>query len=209
MRRAGGVVVLLAALAVVPAGLEARTPPPDLLADTVPSLDEIRRLLGPGGDRGAGLAALGAHALSLPPPRATLWIQLVAAVERTDPGLAPLLFESVELAEAGAGVRGADRLESAVAGAGEGDRSALLWLAALLSQAPDPPRASRLRERLLAEHPDAPEAPEAAYRQARWLLGPGGDREGALALLEELVVSKPGHPVAPTARALLLEARRP
>jgi hypothetical protein len=209
MRRPGGTLVVLATLAIVPSGLQARTPSPALPADTVPSLDEIRRLLGPDGDRGAGLAALGAHALSLAPPRATLWIQLLAAVERTDPRFAPLLLESVELADAGAGARAADHLEAAVAEAGDGDRSALLGLAALLAQATDPPRASRLRERLLAEHPEAPEVPEAAYRQARWLLGPGGDREGALALLEELVVSRPGHAVAPTARALLLEARRP
>jgi hypothetical protein len=220
-----GVAAVLAGLAVVltlPPGLGALTPervpsPPleawgpgrVLASDTVPTLDEIRRLLGPGGDRGAGLAALGAYPLDLPPARATLWIQLLAAVERTDPGLAPLLLESVELAEAGDGLRGADRLESAVAGTGEEDRSALLWLAALISQAPDPVRSAHLRERLLAQHPDAPEAPEAAYRHARWLLGPGGDRERALALLEELVVSRPGHPVAPTARALLMEARRP
>jgi hypothetical protein len=222
MRRVVAALAILAVVPILPPALGALTPerPPSptleargpgqaLSADTVPSLDEIRRLLGPEGDRGAGLAALGAYPLDLPPGRATLWIQLLTAVERTDPGLAPLLLESVELAEAGAGLRGADRLDSALAGTGEGDRSALLWLAALISQAPDPSRSAHFRERLLAQHPDAPEAPEAAYRQARWLLGPGGDRERALALLEELVVSRPGHPVAPTARALLLESRRP
>jgi hypothetical protein len=222
MRRVAGTLALLAVVPVLPPALGAltpeRAPPPALEArgpgkvlatDTVPALDEVRRLLGPGGDRGAGLTALGAYAMDLPPARATLWIQLLAAVERTDPGLAPLLLESVGLAEAGDGLRGADRLDSAVPEAREEDRSALLWLAAILSQAPDPARSAHFRERLLAEYPGAPEAPEAAYRQARWLLGPGGDRERALALLEGLVVSRPGHPVAPTARALLLEARRP
>lgn len=193
----------------LPASADAGSMVAQAASDTIPSVDEVRRLLGPDGDRAAGLAALGARAASLPPPRATLWIQLLAAVERTDPGLAPLLLDAVTVSEGGAGIRGAELLERATEEAREEDRSALLGLAALLARHGNPERAARLRARILDEHPGSMEAPEAAYHQALWLLGPGAGREEALVLLEDLIVSRPNHPVVPAARALLLAVGRP
>lgn len=210
-----GTVAMAFALVVISAGsAEARgcvgTPAPSPVAatpDTVPSLDRIRDLLGPEGDRAEGLTALAGFAASLPPARATFWTQVLAGVERTGPGLAPLLLEAAGAAEEGRGRAAARRLEGAVDEAREGDRSALLWLGALAVQGEDPADAARLRERIISEHPDGPEAPEAILRQARWLLDVGDDRARALALLEELIVERPDHPAAPQARALLLARR--
>jgi len=200
--RTAWAVILAAGMIGAPVDLQATSP-----ADTVPSIDEIRRLLGPDGDRTAGLAALGSFAASLAPARGTLWVQLLAAVERTDPGLAPVLLEAVLQGEGGAGEEGARSLEEAEEEAREEDRSALLWMGALVVEGADQAEAARLRARLLERHPQALEAPEAAVRQARWLLASGEDREAALALLEGLVVDQPDHPAAPEARALLLRWR--
>ena len=212
--RRGWEVMAFAAVLLFAGSAEARgesgSPVPGSVAsapDTVPTLDRIRDLLGPQGDRAEGLAALAHFAAALPPARATFWTQVLAAVERTDPGLSPLLMETAGAAEEGRGREAARRLEGAVDGAREGDRSALLWLGAVVAQGEDPAEGARLRERIISEHPGAPEAPEATLRQARWLLGPGDDRERALALLEELIVERPDHPVAPEARALLLARR--
>jgi hypothetical protein len=198
-RSAGALACLCAAL-LIPGAAEGTPGRP--AADTIPTVEEIRSLLEPEGDRAAGMAAVRARARSLPPARATLWIQLLASVERTDPALAPVLVDAVDRADRGRGAEGTDLLEGALDRAAEEDRSTLLALGAAMADGGDPERAARLRVRLLEEHPGSLEAPEAALRHARWLGESGGDREGALRLLEELIVERPNHPVTPAARAL-------
>lgn len=178
---------------------------PDTLAST---LDRIAHLLAPGGDRAEGMEALARHAAALPPARATLWIQVLAAVERTEAEVAPQLVEAVRDAEAGDGAGAARVLEQAAGDAAGDQRAPLLWIAALVAEGPAPGEAARIRARLLEEHPGAFEAPEAAVRQARWAASQG-DPERARALLENLVVSRPDHPVVPEARRLLDRWRQP
>jgi hypothetical protein len=75
-------------------------------------------------------------------------------------------------------------------------------LAAHLADLEDAARAAEIRRLLVTAHPEAGEAPEARLRRARYLLNQDDSRAEGLALLEELIVSDPEHPMAPEARRL-------
>lgn len=189
-------------------------------ADTLPAEPhEIPGLLASDEGRARGIAAIHSRAAGLPSERATAWVQLLAVAEKTAPRTGALAARALLAAEEGGGARGAGLLLEALDGAGsaaapgalaeaEGaDRAALLAFAAHLVEGPEPGRAFEIRHRLLEEHPDAPEAQEARFRVARYLVNRDGDRARAQALLEELIVGAPNHPLAPAARRLLQEIR--
>ncbi|GEM_PF-3466131 len=187
----------------------AASPPQSAAPDTVlPEPQAIPELLASGQDRARALAGIGARAEELSGRRATLWIQLLAVAEKGGPEAGALAARALLHADEGEPAEGAGLIRSELDTVPEADRPALLGLAAHLLDGPDPAEAAELRTRLLDLAPDASEAPEAALRLARYLAGPGEDRERAVELLEELIVSAPNHPVAPTARHMLTEIRR-
>ncbi len=185
--------------------------PPSVAPDTVPSPEEVVRLLSGEATRDEGLRAVAARAISLPPDRATLWVQLMATVERTGVAAGTLAARAVVRADDRDAASGVGILLEGMDGdLPEEDRAPLVALAAHLAAEGTPDRAAELRRRLLREWPDALEAPEAQVELARHLLqgGGAGAREEAVELLEGLLVRRPNHPLAPEARRLRQEAAR-
>ncbi len=204
----------LALLGVWPSPGSASAPPTEAHSggltatpDTLPSTEELARRFGPEGDRAAGLEGIRLHIAQRSSEGATLWLQLLATVDRIDARLAPAAVRAVALGEEGMGVQGAELISETLDDADCEDRPPLLALAALLSEEDDPEIAAALRGRLLKEHSDAFEVPETRFRQARWLLAQEERREEGLDLLETLIVEGPNHPVAPEARRLFQQER--
>jgi hypothetical protein len=176
--------------------------------DTVPSPEEVVRLLAPDGDRAEGWTSLARLAATLPPDRATLWVQLLALVERLGPEGGHIAARAVRLADQGdfaAGLSLLDRQRGAVP---EAERPALIALAAHLADRVDPEAGAERRRRLVAGWPDALEAPEAQLLLARHLVRDAERRAEGIEILEDLLVRRPNHPLAPEARRLRLEATR-
>jgi hypothetical protein len=186
--------------------------PGPIPGDTIPSAEEVARLLGAQDSRDQGLQAIILRASSLPPDRATLWIQLLATAERTGieaGGLAARAVARADGRDAPGGV--ALLLEGIDGGLPEEDRAALLALASHLLTEANPARAAEFRRRLIQEWPDALEVPEAQVQLARHLLEQGGEaaRGEAVEVLETLLLRRPSHPLAPEARRLRQGALRP
>ena len=181
-------------------------------ADTVPSAEEVARLLGAQDSRDEGLHAILLRASSLPTDRATLWIQLLATVERTGVEAGGLAARAVARADGRDAPGGVTLLlEGVEEGFPEEDRAALLALASHLLAEEDPARSAELRRRLIREWPEALEVPEAQVQLARHLLEQGGEaaRGEAVEILEALLLRRPSHPLAPEARRLRQGAIRP
>lgn len=148
-------------------------------------------------------------------PVRTLWVQGLAVAEKTSPEAGARAIEALIQAEAG-DVQGAALSLARWPEGAEGhetkgdDGPALLALAARLMDLHNPEGGAELRERLLAQHPGAPEAVEARLRLARHLaaLESPEDRDRARTLVEDLIVEVPDHPLAPEARRFLAELRR-
>ena len=88
------------------------------------------------------------------------------------------------------------------------DRAAILALGARAAdQAGLGAEATELRRRIVAEHPDAREYPEAALMLARAVAVEPGGRDEAVGILEALIVAHPGSPVVPSARRELERIR--
>lgn len=209
MRRAFILPVLLSALLLPVDGAAEMPGTAQVRPDSVPSAAEVARLLASPESREEGLRAVAVRALSLPPDRATLWIQLMATAERTGPEAGGLAARAVARAEERDAPGAVDLLLGGVEGEVPAeDRPALVALAGHLLEERDPARGAELRRRLIAEWPDALEAPEAQVQLARHLLARDGAPEAAeaLELLEALLVRRPNHPLAPEARRLRQQA---
>lgn len=161
-----------------------------------------------------GALAEGRQALlvSLPglePAAATGVIQLVSLLGRLPPGADTALARASALAHRGRGGEAAAGLAGSAEVAPEQHRPALLAEAARMADgAGDADAAAELRRRLLAEHPDALEAQDAALALARREAAAPEGREEAVRLLEDLVARWPGAAVAPAARRELERLRR-
>ncbi len=185
---------------------------------------EVVALLEDADTRERGTVELARLAGTLPADLATPWIQLLA-LSRSVPGewvgpSARAVLNSHEGAEAEAleEIRGLLARVEADAQADPGDVppadaevsapsvAPLLALAAALADPVDPRTGAEIRERIVRDWPDAREFPEAALRLARHLLADPERAPGGLTLLEELLVRRPSHPVAPEARRLRQEA---
>ena len=175
--------------------------------DSIPTLEELVERFQPGGDARAGRDGIRMLAAVGEPAEATAWIQLLSVVERIDPDLAPTAVRAVGLGRDGDGAGGAELLVQAASDANVRHRPALLHLAALVAEPDAPEIAGEVRRRLLHEHPDSFEAPEAALREARRLLALEEGREEGMELLEELLTGAPEHPIAPAARRLYDQER--
>jgi len=199
MRRvafASGLAVALS-VALLPGPLSAQ------LGSRLPSIDQMAAWAAPGGDLARLQEAVLAHlAQERTGEAAALWVQLFAVLEQVQPASAERAVRAVGLGLDEEGLEGAELLMNGVAGAPAGERPALMALAAHLADLEDAARGAEIRRLLVAAHPDAGEAPEARLRRARYLLDEEDTRAEALALLEELIVSDPEHPMAPEARRL-------
>jgi hypothetical protein len=168
-----------------------------------PSIDQIASWAAPGGDLARAQEAVLAHvAEERAGESAALWVQLFAVLEQVQPASGERAVRAVGLGLDEEGLEGAELLMNGVSGAPAEERPVLMALAAHLADSEDAPRGAEIRRLLVAAHPDAREAPEARLRRARYLLGEQDSRAEALALLEELIVSDPEHPMAPEARRL-------
>jgi hypothetical protein len=156
----------------------------------------------------AGRTALAEALPGLAPARATEAIQLLSLLGGSSPRGAEALARAAVLEHAGDQAGAASLLEAQLGQLPEGDRAALLSQAARFRDGTgDVAGGAALRRRLLAEHPEAPEAPDAmlalARHQAR---SPAGLAE-AVALLETLILESPESPVVPDARRELQRLR--
>ncbi|MXX36239.1 MAG: hypothetical protein F4Z50_16010 [Gemmatimonadetes bacterium] len=116
-------------------------------------------------------------------PGATLAARAAIASHRGDPGHAVTLLRD-----------GVDRLPAP-------DRPAILALGARLADQAGPAEdATAFRRRIVTEHADSREYPEAALRFARALSAEPGGRAEAVRVLEALIVARPDSPVVPGAR---------
>ncbi len=158
-------------------------------------------LLLEGGAVADAIAALQAALPDLEPSHATEILELTLALsELTAPGVtlaarAAVASHRGDPEHAVALVRdGVDRLPAP-------DRPAILALGARLADQAGPAAdATTFRRRIVTEHPDSREYPEAALLLARAIAaGPVG-RDEAVRILEALIVARPDSPVVPGAR---------
>ncbi len=143
------------------------------------------------------------------PGVATGVIQLVALLDRLSREAGQAVGRASALAHHGRGVE-ATRLLMAVADSlPGGDRAPLLAQAARLADtAGEGELAAEVRQELLRDHPDVPEAQDAALALARHAAGVPERRQEAVRLLEELVARWPASALAPDARRELERLRR-
>jgi hypothetical protein len=133
---------------------------------------------------------------------AALWVQLFAVIEGAQAASSERAVRAVGLGLDDDGLEGAELLMNGVTGAPAAEQAPLMALAAHLADLEEPERGAEIRRVLVAAHPDASEAPEARLLRARYLLEEEDSRPEGLALLEELIVKDPEHPMAPEARRL-------
>ena len=158
-------------------------------------------LLLEGGAVPEGIVALQASIPDLEPARATEVLELSLALSELTPAGAAL---AARVAISGHRGRPADGLEAVAVGieaVPPSDRPAILAMAAHAADRFERgDLAVRFRRRLVAEHSDAREFPDAAVRLARAIADDPGGRDEAVRILETLIVSRPDSPVVPGAR---------
>lgn len=169
---------------------------------------QLGHLLLARGEVAAGSQLLLGSLPGLDPRRATGVIQMVALAGRIPPEGAAVLARGGALAATGRGAEAARVLEAALS-AGEAEAAAPLLAqgARWAEEGGDAAMSARLRERLLADFPEAPEAEEGALALARALAGTPGGRGRAVALLQALLERAPGSALAPDARRELERLR--
>ncbi|MEE8278459.1 MAG: hypothetical protein V3R89_07040 [Thermoanaerobaculia bacterium] len=165
-------------------------------------------MLAEGEVEAARAAFLGA-AVELQPDEATEIIQLVGLLDRLSPDGVALLSESAVQAHRGDVPGALAGLDEGLDGLPEEDQAALLVEAARTAERDgDESGAAALRERVVQDFAEAPEAPEAILALARFRGREPVGVEGAIELLEDLILARPNSPVVPTARRELARLRR-
>jgi tetratricopeptide (TPR) repeat protein len=160
------------------------------------------------GDVEAGRQALLAAVSGLSPVEATSIIQLSSLLGRLSDGGARALVAAGVAEHHGEGRVAATRLAEQASSLPEPDRAPVLAEAARIAERSGAPEAAAdIRERLLADHPDAPEVAEASLALARHVAAAGGDTAEAIRLLEDLIVRSPNAAVVPEARLELERLR--
>ncbi len=166
-------------------------------------------LLLEGGAYPDGIAALQAALPELDPSLATEMIDLALALSEATTVGARLVARAAIARHRGRPEEAARLVRDEVDRVPAPDRPAALALGARAAdQASLAAEAAAFRRRIVAEHPDAREYPEAALMLARAVAaGPGGRAE-AMEILEALIVGNPDSPVVPGARRELDRIRR-
>lgn len=161
-----------------------------------------------GGALPEGVAVLQAALPELEPAHATEILELTLALsELSSPGAA--LAAGIAIARhRGHPAEGVALVRIGVDGIPAPDRPAILAMGARAADHADlAADATAFRRRIVAEHPDAREFPEAAIRLARAVAADPGGVEEAVGILEALIVSRPDSPVVPGARRELRRIR--
>lgn len=158
---------------------------------------------------GEALPDLQAATRSLAPAAATEVLQLVTFLQGAEDEAAALGGRVAALIHEGRVDAAISELEAEVGRVSLDDRPGLLALAARLveNQGRDAVAAD-LRDRLVEDHPEAAETPEAQLRLARYRAGEGRVEE-ARTLLEDLILNRPESAVVPEARRELERVRDP
>ena len=160
------------------------------------------------GELEEGRRALLLAVSGLEPSVATEVIQFASLLGRLSPDGAGVLSRAGVLAHGGRGAAGAALIAEAVVELPEEDRAPLLAEAArMANRGALAEEAAGLYRRILQEHPDAPEAAEAALSLARYRAAQPDGREEAIRILEDLVTRRPDAAVAPDARRELAKLR--
>jgi tetratricopeptide (TPR) repeat protein len=198
----------------------ARAPPPRLraLLDEAAVLEGIQGprssmqrgyLLLDSGEIEQGRRALLLAVAGLEPSVATDVIQFAGLLGRLSTEGSVVLSKAGVLAHGGRGGAGSELIAVSVGELPEADRAPLLAESArMASRGAMAERAASLNRRILDEHPDAPEAAEAALSLARYRAAQPDGLQEAISILEYLVIQRPNAAVAPDARRELEKLRR-
>ncbi len=142
-------------------------------------------------------------------PDATRALQLVTLLGRVAGAAAIPVGEALRLRDDGDPEAAITTLEDAAAGLPAGDAPPLLDLAARLAdEAGLAGDARRLRERVVAEYPDSPDAPASLLALGRQLAAADSTRDRAREHLERLIIDYPESALVPEARRVLEGMRR-
>lgn len=165
-------------------------------------------LLLAGGELEAGRGTLMEAVAGLPPSEATELIQLAGLLGRVSGAGADALARAGVQAHVGLGATAALTLADAAFSLPVGDRAVLMAEASRMAdRAGEPASAADIRERLVAEYPDAPEVGEASLALARHRARVERNTAEAIRLLEELITRQPNAAVVPEARLELERLR--
>jgi tetratricopeptide (TPR) repeat protein len=160
------------------------------------------------GDLAEGRAALLLAVTGLPPSEATSVIELSGLLGRLSPEAGRAIANAGVEAHRGRPREAATRLAEAASDLGADERAPVLAQAAkLASDGGELRLAAGIRQRLVEEHPDAPELAEASLALARWHARTAAGRGEAIRLLEDLIIRRPNAAVVPDARLELEKLR--
>jgi len=161
------------------------------------------------GEIDEGRRALVMAIAGLSPSAATDIIQFTGLLGRASPAGAELLARAGVLAHEGRGAEAGEAVEVGIDALPEEDRAMILAEGARMADRGGALEVgAHLRQKLLTDHPEAPEGAEATLALARYHAARPGGLETAIRLLEELVTSRPNAAVAPDARRELERLRR-
>ena len=158
-------------------------------------------LLLEGGVVADAIAALQAALPDLEPSHATEILELTLALSELSAPGAALAARAAIASHRGDPEHAVTLVRDGIDGLPAPDRPAILALGARAADrvglAED---ATALWRRIVTEHPDSREYPEAALRFARAVAAEPGGRDEAVRILEALIVARPDSPVVPGAR---------
>lgn len=158
-------------------------------------------LLLEGGAVHEGIVALQTSLPDLEPAHATEVLELSLALGELTPVGAALAAQVAISGHRGVPEDGLAAVTAGVDAVPPSDRPAILAMAARAAdRAGQPDTAAGFRRRIVAEHSDAREFPDAAVRLARAIAEEPGGRDEAVRILETLIVSRPDSPIVPGAR---------
>ena len=161
-----------------------------------------------GGALPEGVAALQAALPEIDPDYATEILEFTLAMSELTLAGTTLAAEIAIARHRGRPEEGVALVRDLVDSVAARDRPAILALGARAADdAGLTADAGGLRRRIVAEHADAREFPEAALRLARAIAAEPGGADEAVRILEALIVSRPDSPVVPGARRELRRIR--
>ncbi len=144
----------------------------------------------------------------LPPTDATDVISLLGLLEELQGEALAVVIRSAVLAHRGRAAAAVSEVKAVVDGLPEADRAAVLAHGARIADSAElTTQAGELRARIVRDHADAAEAPEATLELARFRGATSEGVEDAILLLEELILSQPENAVVPMARRELQKLR--
>lgn len=147
------------------------------------------------------VAALQSALPELEPSHATEILELTLALSELSAPGAGLVARAAIAGHRGDPSHTVSVVRDGVDGIPAPDRPAVLALGARAAdRAGLAEDAAALRRRIVAEHPDSREFPEAALRLARAVAAEPGGRDEAVRILEALITGRPDSPVVPGAR---------